>query len=231
MPPHTNTALFVMKDGERTVTRDQILQGLEKFDKEKRGKVRDTQGGWFIRENEQRYPPKWLLRLATDLQMTQFKGKEARKTLNLLGFDLKEVDKVDGPNLERNLKSALRANMEQLEAGLKITDNGKEKRVEYGGKKQMVESGRIDITAKDRNGATVVIELKRGKAGRRAVGQILGYMGVLVLTHGTIPIRGVLVAKEFSPQAKAAARVVPDLQLIKYRKYRFKFTFEIVEAG
>jgi hypothetical protein len=233
MPLHSNTARFVLKSGERTVTRDQILQAMEEFDEEKRGKVADTQRGWLVRENEQRYPPKWLLKLATgDLLLGEFKSSEARKTLNDLGFDLREVDEVDevdDPNevngqaeaikfgLERDLQNALRNNMEQLEPGLKICDGGKE---------QMVESGRIDITAEDRNGTTVVIELKAGKAGRRAIGQILAYMGDFV--QGKKTIRGILVAEEFSPQAMSAARVVPDLQL---RKYSFKFAFETVGAG
>jgi endonuclease len=74
--------------------------------------------------------------------------------------------------------------MGQLEPGLEISDGGEE---------QMVESGRIDITAKDRNGATVVIELKAGKAGRRAIGQILAYMGDF--TQDKKQIRGIVVAE------------------------------------
>jgi endonuclease len=127
---------------------------------------------------------------------------------------------------ERDLQRALRANIKQLEAGLTITDGGKEQIVKYGGK---AEPGRIDITAEDRKGVKVVIELKRGKAGRRAVGQILGYMGVLM--RGNKPIRGILVAAEFSPQGIAAAVPVPNLQLRKYiLRGPLKSTFEIVGA-
>jgi RecB family endonuclease NucS len=127
---------------------------------------------------------------------------------------------------ERDLKCALHADAEQLEARLTITDGGKEQIVKYGGK---AEPGFIDITAKDRDGTTVVIELKAGKAGRHAIGQILGYMGVLM--QGKKPIRGILVAKEFSPQGIAAARPVPNLQLSKYTfRAPSKFTFEIVSA-
>jgi endonuclease NucS-like protein len=234
MTQRTNAAPLVLKVGERTVTREQVLRAMEEFDEKKRDKVPDTQRGWFVRENEQRYPPKWLLKLATDdLLLSQFKGSEARKTLNELGFDLREVDVVDEVDdrdevsgqaveaikfgLERDLQNALRNNMEQLEPGLKTSDQGKE---------QMVETGRIDISAEDRNGATVVIELKAGKAGRHAIGQILAYMGDFI--EGKKPVRGILVAREFSPQAISAARVVPGLQL---RKYSFKFAFEIVGAG
>ncbi len=95
--------------------------------------------------------------------------------------------------LERDLQRALRSNIEQLEQGLKITDGGRE---------QTVESGRIDIIAEDRNGITVVIELKAGAADREAVGQILSYMGDL-----------------------SAARAVPNLKL---KRYNFKFSFEEV---
>jgi hypothetical protein len=53
--------------------------------------------------------------------------------------------------LERDLQTALRKNIEQLEHGLKIIDGGKEQRVA---------AGYIDITAEDEHGNTVVIELK-----------------------------------------------------------------------
>jgi hypothetical protein len=43
-----------------------------------------------------------------------------------------------------------------------------------------------------------------------------------------ILVRGILVAKDFTPRAIAAARIVPGLQL---RKYNFRFAFEIVGAG
>jgi RecB family endonuclease NucS len=97
---------------------------------------------------------------------------------------------------------------------LKITDGGKEK---------TVESGRIDITAEDKNGATVVIELKAGEADRDAIGQILAYMGDLTTDKNLV--RGILVAGEFSARAVAAGRVVPNLRL---KKYSFNFAFEPV---
>jgi RecB family endonuclease NucS len=118
--------------------------------------------------------------------------------------------------LERDLQQALRKNIDQLESGLTIIDDGKE---------QTVPSGRIDITARDAKGATVVIELKAVPADRDAVGQILAYMGDLI---GTAPmVRGILVAGEFAPRAVAAARAAPNVQLVRYR---FRFSFEVVSA-
>jgi RecB family endonuclease NucS len=127
---------------------------------------------------------------------------------------------------ERDLKHALHKNIGQLETELKITDGGKEQIVKYGG---MAEPGFIDITAEDRKGATVVIELKKGKAGRRAIGQILGYMGIRMREKKRIRVRGILVAEDFSPQGIAAARPVPNLQLSRYTfRAPSKFVFEIV---
>jgi transposase-like protein len=117
-------------------------------------------------------------------------------------------------SLERDLQLALRKYLDQLEPGLKIVDDGKE---------QTVESGRIDITAEDSTGTTVVIELKAGPADRETIGQILGYMGDMMTTKKSV--RGILVAGEFPLGTIAAARAVPNLRL---KKYSFRFSFESV---
>jgi hypothetical protein len=115
--------------------------------------------------------------------------------------------------LERDMQRALRNQIGQLEQGLIIIDEGAER---------AVDSGFIDITAQDAAGNTVVIELKAGPAGQRAVAQILSYMGdIQVEEDGKVP-RGILVASDFDSKSKAAARVVPTLVL---RKYSVQFTF------
>lgn len=114
---------------------------------------------------------------------------------------------------ERDMQAALRAEIGQLEPGLEIIDDGAER---------SVESGFIDITARDRSGATVVIELKRGTAGQKAVGQILSYMGDMAAEDEGRQVRGILVAGDFDGKAKSAARMVPNLAL---RRYSVRFTF------
>jgi hypothetical protein len=217
-----DTAPFVLKEGERTVTREQILQAMAKFD----GKDLPTnRRGRSVEENGKRYDSKWILKLASNEDLSKFRLTQAEKTLEALGFrllndeDAPEVQEVEEAiettfTIESDLQAALRLHIDQLEPGLEIIDGGKEK---------IVDSGRIDITARDIDGATVVIELKAGEASRRAIGQILAYMGDL--TDGKKPVRGILVARDLSQQAIAAARVVPGLQL---RKYSFKFTFQAV---
>jgi hypothetical protein len=115
--------------------------------------------------------------------------------------------------LERDLQVSLRQAIEQLEPGLMIIDDGSER---------IVESGRIDITARDREGATVVVELKAGTAGQRAVAQVLSYMGDVVLEEPDTSVRGFLVAAGFDKKAVAAARMAPALSL---KAYSIKFLF------
>jgi hypothetical protein len=114
--------------------------------------------------------------------------------------------------LERDLQSALRSNIEQLEGGLKIIDGGKERETD---------AGRIDILAEDDKEAAVVVELKAGTASPDSVAQILGYMGSLQEKRQGA-VRGILVAGDFHPRVIFAARAVPNLKLMKY-SFRFSF--------
>lgn len=117
--------------------------------------------------------------------------------------------------IERDLQLALRANIEQLEPGLVIIDGGKER---------STEAGRIDITAQDREGIVVIIELKAGTATPGALTQVLAYMAA-VAEEDKKPVRGMLVASGFHPKIGFAVKAVPNVRL---QQYRFKFTFEAV---
>lgn len=140
------------------------------------------------------------------------------------GLEAEAVDEVVSERgqlvgLERDLQATLRRAIEQLEPGLEIIDDGAER---------SVVSGFIDITAKDREGAIVVIELKTGTARRGAVAQILSYMGDIVDEEPDGRVRGILVAGDFDKKARAAARMVPTLSL---RSYRVNFEFRTVDTA
>ncbi len=72
--------------------------------------------------------------------------------------------------LEKDLQKALRYNIEQLESGLKVIDQGKE---------LTTEAGRIDIAVEDKEGNFVVIELKAGTAKPDSIAQVLSYTAAL----------------------------------------------------
>lgn len=117
--------------------------------------------------------------------------------------------------LERDLQSALRANLGQIEPGLAAIDGGAER---------AVETGRIDILARDGAGRTVVIELKAVTAPPATLAQTLGYMHDMQAEGGDV--RGLIVAPDFHPRLVAAARLVPGLEL---RRYAVRFELDPVD--
>jgi RecB family endonuclease NucS len=106
-------------------------------------------------------------------------------------------------------------NVEQLEVGLSLIDGGSER---------VTDAGRIDITARDQGGHSVVIELKAGQDQPEAVAQILAYMYAIAESDHK-PVRGILVAGDFHKRVVLAARAVPNLEL---KKYSFQFSFKTV---
>ena len=77
--------------------------------------------------------------------------------------------------------------------------------------------GTIDFLCTDRDGNFVVIETKRDQPDRRAIGQILGYMGWVqtTLAKGR-RVSGMLVAGSGSDSLRMAVAVVPNLEVWTY---------------
>jgi len=127
------------------------------------------------------------------------------------------TDEYESPEnifaLERDLQSALRTNIEQLEPGLSIVDGGKER---------TTEAGRLDILAEDQDANLVVVELKAGRATSDVIAQILSYMTAIAEEEGR-PVRGAIVAGEFTDRVMSAAKAVPNLDLFRY-SYLFSFS-------
>jgi len=107
---------------------------------------------------------------------------------------------------EKELKSLVRQQLDRVEPGLVEADGGREREVA---------SGRIDITARDRYGNLVVIELKAGPCPTGALEQVLAYSHDLEGETGR-PCRAVLMAADFSPRLEAAAKSARDVFLVRY---------------
>jgi RecB family endonuclease NucS len=156
--------------------------------------------------------------VAAELGVSPYSVRAIRSHVTMGTYDARELEEVIDAveasfGLERDLQAALRANLEQLEPGLKAVDDGRE---------LTTEAGRIDITAEDREGNRVVIELKAGEARPESVSQVLAYMGVLSEADSR-PVRGILVAQSFHPRVVHAAKAVPNLIL---RRYIVHFRFQ-----
>jgi len=89
------------------------------------------------------------------------------------------------------------------------------------------DSGRIDLLAKDSQGDLVVIEVKRGVAGRSAIGQVQSYMGSLMTEFPNQKIRGLLVAMGLDEAARAALLVTQD---VSYYEFKTRFDFSQIDA-
>jgi hypothetical protein len=117
-------------------------------------------------------------------------------------------------SLERDLEDHIIRHLEGLEPGLELTS-----------RQETIEVGRLDLLARDRDGRTVIIELKAGEAKDSSVGQIARYMGWFAHRDGISP-RGILVASAFSDPVRYAAMAIPGLRLVTYR-----VSFNFIEAG
>ena len=140
----------------------------------------------------------------------------AETALEVAGELLRERREGKQFEVERHLQEELRREISQLESGLEIVDGGSER---------SVDSGFIDILAKDPSGSLVVIELKSGLAKRETIGQVVGYMGDLLSDEPSVSVRGMIVAAEFDKSCRSGVRVIPNLSL---KRYRFSFKFEEV---
>ena len=140
-------------------------------------------------------------------------------SLFVLGADHDTPPRTGPFIIERELQVALAANIQQLERGLAIAENGIE---------HPVDAGRIDILATDAQKRIVVIELKAGTAEPDSVAQLLAYMGTVENPRNK-PIRGILVAHDFAPRVRHAIRAIPNVTL---RAYTFSIAFsDVEEAG
>jgi hypothetical protein len=159
-----------------------------------------TDGNWVVGPEG--------VRLADDENGTEATDEDA----------LTEASNIEATiSLERDMEANLAASLGQLESGLVLRDQQLDTGV----------VGRLDLLAVDKDGALVVIELKVGRADDRAVAQTMRYMGWAQreLADGK-PVRGILVAREFSDGAKFAALPLPALTL---KEYRVAFTFNTVD--
>lgn len=118
-------------------------------------------------------------------------------------------------NFEQDLQRHICANLEEIEEGLKLYPNGMEFSIEG--------AGRIDILATDKNNNYVVIELKAGIAGDKAIGQILGYMGWIKINLAKDrDVRGIIISDSVDNRLKFA---VSQINNLKVKKYEVCFSF------
>lgn len=114
-------------------------------------------------------------------------------------------------SLERDLEDQIVSHLDALEPGLTLVS-----------RQARSDVGILDLLAKDRDGQTVIIELKAGEAKDSSIGQIARYVGWYSEKEGTAP-RAILVASGFPQPVRWAAKAIPGLRLVTYQ---VQFNFE-----
>ncbi len=114
--------------------------------------------------------------------------------------------------LEKEMEESIRKNISLIEEGLKITDEGK---------KRKAASVPVDILCKDKQRNSVVVEISASAAGLEEIAAMVNCMGA-VSAEDNVPVRGILIAREFSREAVNSSKVIKDLELMEY-KPEFKF--------
>lgn len=107
-----------------------------------------------------------------------------------------------GPEQEAQIQEWVTDNIRQL--------GGYNARREVG-----TQVGRIDVLA-DTDDGEVVIEIKRGRAGDRALGQLLGYVSRRQEEVDEGEVRGLLIAENFTKRVKIAVEKVDNVGAKKF---------------
>ena len=119
--------------------------------------------------------------------------------------------------LEIHLRRFLAENPYLIEEGLTLLKEN-----------EPIQHGRPDLIFKDSNGDFLVIETKKNRGNREAVGQISEYMGLVKkhLASEGQSVRGIIIA--FDPDESLQYAVYPH-ESIKLKSYEFEFKLKDVE--
>jgi hypothetical protein len=116
---------------------------------------------------------------------------------------------------ENDLRNYLVKNLSIIENGLKVYET----QDKTTGEEYYIPgtSRRIDILATDKDSNFVVIELKVSRGYAKVVGQTLYYHSMIRTHFNQRKVRAIIIAREITPELKAATQFLPDFELFEYQ--------------
>ena len=109
------------------------------------------------------------------------------------------------------------------------------RRLEYLNREVPVDSGFIDILARDtENGSLVVVELKRDVAGPAALDQVARYVRSrqAISLASTNPIRAIIIARSFSEDLRLRVQSTPfPVELLGYKEDAGRLDLHVIAPG
>ncbi|OGW32308.1 MAG: hypothetical protein A2X59_00655 [Nitrospirae bacterium GWC2_42_7] len=116
---------------------------------------------------------------------------------------------------ENDLRNYLVRNLSVIEKGLKIYESQEG----ITGAEYIIPgtTRRIDILATDNQNNFVVIELKVSRGYEKVVGQTLYYQSMIKSYFNQQKVRAIIIAREITPELKAATQFLPDFELFEYQ--------------
>lgn len=139
-------------------------------------------------------------------------------------------ESVEDPSvfaLETHLEEFLVENWENTEIGKKYDIY--EEDGELVGKQYQTDNGTIDILAISKNKKELlVVELKKGRASDRVIGQVQRYMGYVLeeLVEDGQTVKGVIIALEDDLSIKRALTVTKNIDF-----FRYQVSFKLIKAA
>ena len=142
-------------------------------------------------------PPCWIEEEPGRWVVTNPKAERLVITMHAVhsdtAHDLGEEPGLVKDGVEANLQELLAANPQEIEPGLVLIR-----------REHPTDLGPVDLLCVDPSGATVAVEVKR-HADIDGVEQLARYLECLALDPRLRPLRGVLAAQTFKPQARTLA--------------------------
>ncbi len=144
----------------------------------------------------------------------------------LLGHSPTKAQATADENIEDPAVFAMEMYLEEfLVSNWAQTDLGKEYEIyeengECVGQQYQTDTGPLDILAISKDKKTLlVVELKKGRARDKVVGQILRYMGYVKeeLAEENQSVKGVIIASEDDPGIRRALSMTPDIAFFRYQ--------------